>query len=83
MATLGSLDAVNRVTESVDDTTKEAGADRDIDNLASTFYGVTLLNEMIVTENGDTNIVSFQVQAHDTDTRGEFHHLFGWSYVGE
>lgn len=79
-AALSSLDgafAVNGVTESVDDTAEETGADRDIDNLASTFYGVALLDETIVTENGDTNVVGFQVQAHATDTRGEFHHLFG------
>ena len=79
-ATLGSLDrtlAVNGVTESINDTTEETGADRDIDNLASTFDGIALLNETIVTENGDTNVVGFQVQAHATDARGEFHHLFG------
>ena len=85
-AALGSLDgalAVNRVAESVDDTTEETRADRDIDDLAGTFYGVALLNETIVTENGDTNVVGFQVQAHATNTRGEFHHLFGYSYVDE
>jgi len=79
-ATLSSLNgalAVNGVTESIDDTAKETRSDGNVDNLTGTFDGVTLLDETIVTENGDTNVVGFQVQTHATDTRREFHHLFG------
>ena len=83
--TLGGLDgtlAVNGVTEGVDNTAKQLGADRDIDNLAGTLDSVALLDETIVTEDGDTDVVGFQVQAHATDTGGEFHHLFGCEQRG-
>jgi hypothetical protein len=79
-ATLRCLDgtfAINGVTEGVDDAPKETRADGNIDNLAGTLDGVVFLDETIVTEDRDTNIVGFQVQAHATDTRREFHHLFG------
>lgn len=69
--------AVNRVTKSVDNTTKKTRADGNIDNLTGTLDGIAFLDETIVTEDGDTDIVGFQVQAHSTDTRGELHHLFG------
>ena len=55
-ATLSSLDgpfAINGVTESIDDTAKELGADWDIDNLAGTLDGGALLDETIVIEDGD------------------------------
>lgn len=81
-ATLSSLNgalAVDGVTESVDNTAKEAGTDGNVDNLASTLDGVALLDETIVTKDGNTNVVGFQVETHATNTRGEFHHLFGWS----
>ena len=70
-ATLGGLNrslSVNRVTEGVDDTSEETRADGNIDNLAGTLDGVALLDETIVTENGDTDVVGFQVQAHATNT---------------
>ncbi len=43
---------------------RRPGSDRNIDNLTSPLDGVTLLDETIVTEDGDTDIVGFQVQAH-------------------
>lgn len=79
-ATLSGLDgalSVNRVTESVNDASEETRTDGNIDNLAGTLDGVALLNETIVTEDGDTDVVGLQVQAHATDARREFHHLFG------
>lgn len=69
--------AVDGVTQSVNDTAEQAGADGDVDNLAGTLDRVALLDETIVTENGDTDIVGFQVQAHALDTGRELHHLFG------
>jgi hypothetical protein len=39
--------------------------------------GVTLLDGSVVTEKGNTDVVSLQVQGHTSDTRGEFNHLFG------
>ena len=77
--------AVDGVAQGVDDTAEETRADGNVDNLAGTLDGVALLDETIVTEDGDTDVVGLQVQAHATDTRGEFHHLFGckkFSYCG-
>ena len=70
--------SVNGVTESVDDTTEKFRADRNIDNLAGTLDGIALLDSTIVTEDGDTNVVGFQVETHATNAGREFHHLFGY-----
>jgi hypothetical protein len=69
--------AVNGVTQSIDDTTEKAGADGNIDNLAGTLDRVALLNETVVTENGDTDVVRLEVEAHAANTRGKLHHLLG------
>lgn len=61
--------SVNGVTESVDDSAKKLGSDWDIDNLTSSLDSVSLLDQSIVTENGDTDVVGFQVQAHASETR--------------
>jgi hypothetical protein len=79
-AALRGLDralTINGVTQSVDDTAKELRADRNIDNLAGTLDGITLLDSTIITEDRDTNVVGLQVQTHATDARREFHHLLG------
>ena len=78
--TLRSLNGaltVNRVTEGVDDTTKQLRTDRHIDNLASALDNVTLLDQGIGTEHGNTNIVRLEVKSHTTNTGGELNHLFG------
>jgi hypothetical protein len=79
-ATLSGLNgalAVDGVTEGVDDTSKQVRADGDIDNLAGTLDSVALLDKTIVSEDGDTDIVGFEIETHAAHTRGEFHHLFG------
>jgi len=68
---------VNGVTQSVDDTAEKTGSDWDIDNLSGTLDSVTLLDKTIVTENGDTDVVGFQVQAHSSDTGRELNHFLG------
>jgi hypothetical protein len=83
-ATLAGLNgtlAVNRVTQSIYDTSEKTRADGDIDNLACTFDSVAFLDESIITEDGDTDVVSFQVEAHSANTRSEFHHLFGYNNI--
>lgn len=69
--------AVNGVTQSVDDTAEQTGTDGNVDNLTGTLDGVTLLDETIVTENGDTDIVGLEIQAHALDTGRELYHLLG------
>lgn len=78
MSTLDRTLAVDWVTESIYDTTKKTGADGNIDDLTSAFDGVTLLDETIVTEDGNTDVVCLQVQTHAANTRREFHHLLGY-----
>jgi len=78
--TLRSVDgtlSVNGVSESVNDTSEQLRTDWDIDNLASTLDGVALFDETIVTEDGDTDVVGFQVKTHPTNTGRELHHLLG------
>lgn len=69
--------AIDGVTQSVDDSAQHTGTDGDIDNLTSSLDSVALLDQSIVTENGDTDVVGFQVQAHASETRGELNHLLG------
>ena len=69
--------AVNGVTEGVDDTAQEFGTDGNLDNLSSSLDGISLSDEPVVTEDGDTDIVGLEVKTHSSDTRGEFHHFFG------
>ena len=76
--TLRGLDrtlAVDRVSEGIDDTAKELGANGHVHDLARAFHGVTLLDETIVTEDGNTDVVGFQVKTHAANAGGEFHHL--------
>jgi hypothetical protein len=56
--------AVNGVSESVNDSAKKTRSDGDIHNLSSSLDSVSLLDQSIVTENGDTDIVGFQVKTH-------------------
>ena len=60
---------VDGIAEGVDNTTQEGGADGDVDNLAGTLDCVAFLDETIATEDRDTDIVGFQVEAHASYTR--------------
>jgi hypothetical protein len=68
--------SIDRVSESIDDTSEHVGSNRHIDNRSSTLDGISFLNETIVSEDGDTNVVGLQVQTHTTDTGRELNHLF-------
>jgi hypothetical protein len=50
--------AIDGVAEGVNDATKEGGANGDVDDLAVAFDGVACLDETIVTEDGNTDVVS-------------------------
>jgi len=69
--------SIDGVTESVDYTTEHLRSDRDVDNVSGTLDCVTFLDETIVTEDGYSDIVGFQVKAHAANSRGELNHLFG------
>lgn len=51
-------------TKGVNDTTKQALSNRNVDNASSASNQVALLNQSIITEHYDTNIVRLQVQCH-------------------
>jgi len=68
--------AVNWVAEGIDNTSEETLADWDIDNGTSTLDDVTFLDQLVVTENDNTDISRFQVEGHTLKARGEFNHLF-------
>jgi hypothetical protein len=67
--------AINGVTKGVNDTPKEFGTDRNVDNLSSTLDSLTLLDETVGTEKHNTDLAGFQVHAHTLDTRGELDQL--------
>ena len=73
--------AVDQVTQSINNMAKKSRTNRKVNDLTGTFNGVTFLDETIVTEDGNTDIVHLQVQIHATNTRREFHHLFGYLRV--
>ena len=71
MMALGSVDrslSVDGVSESTNDTPEQPQANWDTDNLASMLDGVAFLDEMIVTEDGETDVAGFQVETHSTGT---------------
>ena len=69
--------SVDGVTQSVDDSAEKTGSDGHVDNLSGSLDRVPLLDETVVTEDGDTDVVGLQVQAHSLDTGRELNHLLG------
>ena len=59
-SSLGGLDrsfSIDGVTQGVDDSTQHGRSDRNIDDVSSSLDGISLLDESIVTEDGDSNVV--------------------------
>ena len=73
---MGSLSSM-RLLKASTAQSRKSGTNGSIDDLAGTFHDVAPLDETFITENGDTNVVRLQVETHATNTRREFHHLFG------
>jgi len=69
--------AVDGLTKGVNDTTEKLHTDGNVDNGLGPLDRVTLLNQSVVTEDGNTDVVGLQVQGHSTDTRGELNHFLG------
>ena len=76
LTSLNGAFTVNWVTKSVDHTTKQLWTNWHINNLACALDNVTFLDQRVGTENSYTDIVSFKVKSHTTDTRRELNHLF-------
>lgn len=56
--------SIDGISKSVDNTTEQFGANRDVDNGSSTLYNVTFLDELVVTEDHNTDIVGLQIKSH-------------------
>merc|ERR1740123_633296 len=76
LAADGAL-AVNGVTQSINDTSKDLVTNGDIHNGSSSLDNVSLLDELVITEHDNTNVVRLQVKGHALESRAELHHLLG------
>ena len=66
---------VDVVTQGIVNMAEESRTNGNIDDFTGTFHGVALLDETVVTEDGDTDVVRLQVETHAANARREFHHL--------
>ena len=81
---LGGLDrslAVDRIAEGIHDPSKQAFADRHVDDGAGPFDHIAFLDAAVVTKDNNTDIVRFQVERHAADAAGELDHLTGLDIV--
>merc|ERR1711963_470787 len=69
--------AVNGISKSVNDPAEALHADRDVDDGTSPLDDIALLDELVVTEDDNTNVVGLQVEGHALEARAELHHLLG------
>merc|ERR1740139_696586 len=67
--------AIDGVAQAIDNAAEHTLADRDVNNGASAFDGVALLDDTIVTEDDNTDVVVLQVQSHAAQATVELHHL--------
>merc|ERR1719430_2311447 len=69
--------SINGVAKSIHNTSKDLGADGDVNNGSSPLDNISLLDELVVTEDHNTNIVGLQVKSHPLQSGAELHHLLG------
>lgn len=74
---LEGTETVDGVTEGVQDSTAHSITNGDIDDGTSSLDDITFLNISIVTQNDDTDVVSFQVKGHTSNTGLKFNHFTG------
>lgn len=73
--------AINGITQSIDNTAEQLITDWYVDNGTGTLDNIALLDELVVTEDHNTNVVGLQVEGHALQAGGEFHHLIGLDVV--
>ena len=69
--------AINGVAESVNNTAKDLGTHGDIHNSSGPLDNISLLDELVITEDDNTNVVGLQVESHSLQAGAELHHLLG------
>ena len=74
--------AVNWLPNSIKDTVETSHTDWDIHNRSGAFHNVTLFNDLVVTEDDNTDGVRLEVQRHSFQPRrAELYHLSGLDLV--
>merc|ERR1712066_938523 len=69
--------AINGISKSVNNTAKDLSANGDIHDSSSPLDNISLLDELVITEDHNTNIVGLQVESHTLQSGAELHHLLG------
>merc|ERR1711953_35936 len=69
--------AINGVAESINNTAKDLGTHGDIHDSSGSLDNISLLDELVITEDDNTNIVRLQVESHALQSGAELHHLLG------
>merc|ERR1719331_272861 len=67
--------AINGVAQGINNPAETLHADGDVDDGTGPLHDIALLDELIVTEDDNTNVVRLQVEGHALQARAEFHHL--------
>ena len=73
--------AVNRVTQRINNATKQSHANGCIHNSGCPTNDIAFLDGAVITENHDTDIVGFEVQGHTLHATLKFYHLTGLHFV--
>merc|ERR1719209_2018863 len=66
---------INGVSKGVNTPAETFHANGNVDNGTSPLDNIALLDELVVTEDDNTNVVRLQVECHALQARAEFHHL--------
>lgn len=74
--------AINGCAQSVENSTEHLLSDGDIDDRSGSLNNISFLNSsIVVSENNNTHIISFEVKSHTLDSGGELNHLSGLDLV--
>ena len=83
-ATLRSVNralAVNRVTQTIDNTTEQGVAGRNVHDRLGAFDNITFFDRTVVTKDNDTNVINLKVQGHPTDAARKLDHFTGLNII--
>merc|ERR1712141_69144 len=69
--------AINGVAESINNTAQDLGTHGDVHNSSGSLDNISLLDELVITEDDNTNVVRLQVEGHPLQSGAELHHLLG------
>lgn len=73
--------AVDGISQGIDDATQQLITDGHIHDGTGTLDDIALLDQLIVTEDHNTDVVGLQVKGHALQSGGELHHLIGLDVV--